>query len=507
MERSVLAIALSAVLGSAATVGLVKGLEKGEPVRIEYISSLPVRSVSMNGIASGKAAITDFTAVAEKVMSSVVHIKAQSTFSGQDRTSEYRQLPDPFREFFNDDMLERFFGPRFWHEPPSGNEGPMLRIGTGSGVIVNENGYIVTNNHVVDQADEIEITLDDNRVFKAEVVGTDPATDLALLKIDARELKPIPLVDSDSTRIGEWVLAVGNPFNLNSTVTAGIISAKGRRLNILDDKSAIESFIQTDAAINQGNSGGALVNLQGGLVGICTAIASPTGTYAGYGFAVPTNIVKKVIEDLLEYGAVQRGALGVMITDVNRELAREKDLEVTSGVYVDSVLENSAANKAGIKVGDVIQEVDGRTVRTASELRELIARRDPGDKVQLKVDRFGEENEFTVILEKPKDTSKPSRKDLPPVLSSLGADFENADERTCKRLGIKGGVEVTRLYAGKLRRAGVGEGFIITAVDGKQVGSVDELAAKLKSKKEGEGVMIEGVYEDVSGTFYYAFGM
>ncbi len=509
MKRTFLATVLSAVLGSATTVGILKVVEKDKSIKVEYVSSTPVRSASMNVSASGKAIPMDFTAVAENVMPSVVHIKTESNLSGQEKTFEYRQLPDAFRDFFNDDMLKDFFGPRFWHQQPHGygNQGPLLRIGTGSGVIINDNGYIVTNNHVIDQADDIEITLDDNRVFKADVIGTDPSTDLALLKINAKNLKSLPLVDSDSAKVGEWVLAVGNPFNLNSTVTAGIISAKGRNLNILDDKSAVESFIQTDAAINQGNSGGALVNLQGGLVGICSAIASPTGAYAGYGFAVPSNIVKKVVEDLLEYGAVQRGILGIMIAEVNRSLAREKDLKVTSGVYVDSLLANSAAAKAGIKVGDVIKEVDGRKVRTASELRELIALHHPGDEVQLKVDRSGRENEVTVTLNSTEQTFKISRKKLPRVLSSLGADFEDADEKTCKRLGIKGGVEVTKLYSGKLRKAGMREGFIITAVDGKQVKNIKDLSSKLKSKKDGEGVMLEGVYENASGTYYYAFGM
>lgn len=507
MKRTILAIILSAFLGSVTTVGILELIKKDEAVKIEYINSTPVKNVSLKGTSATKVAPMDFTAVAEKVTPSVVHIRSESRVSGPERSFEYRQLPDPFRDFFDDDMLNNFFGPRFWHQRPYGNDGEMLRVGTGSGVIINENGYIVTNNHVIDQADDIEITLDDNRVFKAVVIGTDPSTDLALLKIDTKHLTAMPLVDSDSARVGEWVLAVGNPFNLNSTVTAGIISAKGRTLNILDDKSAVESFIQTDAAINQGNSGGALVNLQGGLVGICSAIASPTGAYAGYGFAVPTNIVKKVVEDLLEYGEVQRGALGIMITDVNRNLIKEKDLKVASGVYVNRLLENSAAGKAGVKPGDVILEVDGRKVRTSSELRELIARHHPGDQVKLKVDRFGKVNDFTITLTSPEGKSGTSRKELPPVLSSLGAELRDADEKTCKRLGIDGGVEVTKLFSGKLRRSGMREGFIITAVDGKKVESVQELSSKLKSKKDGEGVMLEGVYEEGSGTYYYAFGM
>lgn len=507
MKRTWLAFLLSAVLGSAATVFFLELSESDKSVKVEYIPSTPVQNVSMKANTPREVTPLDFTAVAESVMPSVVHIKSQSTFSGRQRALDSRQLPDPFRDFFNDDMLDRFFGPRFWRPYPDAAEGPMVRIGTGSGVIINEDGYIVTNNHVIDQADDIEITLDDNRVFKADVIGTDPATDLALLKIDAKNLKALPWVDSDSAKVGEWVLAVGNPFNLNSTVTAGIISAKGRTLNILDDKAAVESFIQTDAAINQGNSGGALVNLQGGLVGICSAIASPTGAYAGYGFAVPTNIVRKVVEDLLEFGVVQRGVLGIMIADVNRNVIREKDLAVTSGVYVDSVFENSAAAKAGIKEGDVIQEVDGRKVDKASELRELIARHHPGDKVHIKVDRFGKESDFTVTLNSLEESSGVSRRELPRILLSLGADFEDADERTCKRLGIDGGVKVTKLYPGKLRKTGMREGFIITAVDGKKVERIGELSSRLKQKKEGEGVMLEGVYEEGGGTYYYAFGM
>jgi Do/DeqQ family serine protease len=506
MKRAILTITLAALLGSAVTLSVSQFVQKVRTVKIEQVSSFSAQNVSLKPGDKRNVIPLDFTDVAEAVMPSVVHIKSASKFPKQDRMFEYRQLPDPFRDFFNDKFNRDFYGPRFWHQAPRGNDESAIRIGTGSGVIINENGYIVTNNHVIDEADDIEITLDDNRVFKAEVIGTDPSTDLALLKIDAKNLKSIPLVDSDSSKVGEWVLAVGNPFNLNSTVTSGIISAKGRSLNILDDKSAIESFIQTDAAINQGNSGGALVNLQGGLVGICSAIASPTGSYAGYGFAVPSNIVKKVVEDLLEHGVVQRGVLGVMITGVDRNLAREKDLEVTSGVYVDSVLEKSAAGKAGVSVGDVIQEVDGKKVRTASELRELIARHDPGDKVRIKVDRSGEQKDFEVILTNPEEKSGKSRKELPPVLSTLRAEFKNADKKTCKRLGIEGGVEVTKLYPGALRMSGMREGFIITAVDGKPVESIEEFSKRVESKKQG-GVMLEGVYEDAPGTYYYAFGI
>lgn len=506
MKRTIIAIVLAAIVGSAFTLGTYRLVERDKTIKIEQVAPLPRQNVSIGAGGNGKAVALDFTDVAEKVMPGVVHIKSTLKFPEQNRSFEFRGLPDPFRDFFNDDFDRDFFGPRFGQPSPRGGERQAYRIGTGSGVIMNEKGYIVTNNHVIDDADDIEITLDDNRVFKADVIGTDPATDLALLKIEAENLRSIPLADSDSAKVGEWVLAVGNPFNLNSTVTSGIISAKGRSLNIVDDKSAIESFIQTDAAINQGNSGGALVNLQGWLVGICTAIASPTGSYAGYGFAVPANIVRKVVADLLEHGTVQRGTLGIMITGVNRDLAREKDLDVTSGVYVDSILENSAAREAGVKAGDVILEVDGRKVSTASQLRELIARHNPGDKVRIKVDRAGNENTFEVTLANPNENAGKAKKDLPRILSSLGAEFEEADAKTCKRLNISGGVEVTKLYPGALRMSGMREGFIITAVDGKPVQSVDDLSKKLQSKK-GSGVMLEGVYQDAPGTYYYAFGV
>jgi Do/DeqQ family serine protease len=505
MNRTILSIVLSALLGSIFTLGILQIVQKDKAVKIEHINTPPVRNVAFAVADSGKVVPLDFTAVAEKVMPAVVHIK--STFSHIDSDQQqYRLLPDPFRDHFGEDFFEEFFGPRFRYGVPDGREGPMVQIGTGSGVILNSNGYIITNNHVIDQADEVEVTLHDNRVFKATVVGSDLATDLALIKIDAKDLPTMPLVDSDNAKVGEWVLAVGNPFNLNSTVTAGIISAKGRSINILNDQSAIESFIQTDAAINRGNSGGALVNLQGGLIGINTAIATPTGVYAGYGFAVPSNIVNKVVEDLLKHGSVQRGQLGVFITPVDEKVVKEKELSVSRGVLVDSLAENSAASKAGLKVGDVILEINDREVYNPSELRELVARHKPGDKVELKVDRFGSTKEFTVALSNPNNTLVSSKSEkYNNILSPLGAEFEDVDKKTAAHLDISGGVRVKKISTGKLRKTDMREGFIITAVDGKPVKSVDELAKQLENKKGG--VMIEGVYEGVPGTYYYAFGM
>ncbi|MCB0551151.1 MAG: Do family serine endopeptidase, partial [Phaeodactylibacter sp.] len=384
---------------------------------------------------------------------------------------------------------------------------PEVRVGTGSGVIINEGGYIVTNNHVVADADDLEVTLHDNRTFKAAVIGTDPTTDLALLQIKAEGLPALPLVNSDEVKVGEWVLAVGNPMGLNSTVTAGIVSAKGRNINILREQFAVESFIQTDAAINPGNSGGALVNLEGGLVGINTAIASPTGAYAGYGFAVPANIVNKVVEDLLQYGVVQRGVLGVMIRSVDGSLAKEKGLDVTRGAYVDSLLENSAAAAAGLQPGDVVVEVEGKTIQSSPELQEMIARYRPGDKVSLKVDRKGKTKAFEVVLNNRQGSTalveKPKQKD---ALAMLGAEFETLSSDAARKLDIEGGVKVTRLSSGKLRKyTDMREGFIITKADGLPVRNVDELAKALEGKSGG--VMLEGIYEDVPGVRYYAFGM
>jgi S1-C subfamily serine protease len=355
---------------------------------------------------------------------------------------------------------------------------------------------VVTNNHVIRGAEDIEVTLYDNRVFKAKVIGSDPSTDLALLKISEKGLPYLPLVNSDEVEVGEWVLAVGNPFNLTSTVTAGIISAKARNINILRDRSAIESFIQTDAAINPGNSGGALVNLQGGLVGINTAIASTTGAYAGYGFAVPANIVSKVVEDLIEFGMVQRGFLGLMIRSVDGNLAREKELEVTVGVYVDSITANSAAGEAGVQVGDVILGVNSVDTRSSSELLETIGRKRPGDEVTLKVNRSGKVMEFEVVLRNQDGDTKLVQKSTETVLDVLGIELEKVER----------GLKITRLGPGKLReQTDIRKGFIITKVDHRDPGSIEDLVRYLE-KAEG-GIMLEGIYENVPGTHYYAFGM
>jgi serine protease Do len=487
---------LAAILGSGITLGVYQFIDKKNDTRAlpELAYNMPVKSAVFTLDKKGEIVPLDFTSIAEDVMDAVVHIKSTQIIRSQ------RQNPqqNPYYDFF-----EHFFGPEFRPQRPQ--QGPQERVGAGSGVIISADGYIVTNNHVVDKADEVEVTLHDNRNYKAKVVGTDPSTDLALLQIKEEGLPFLPFLDSDVIKVGEWVLAVGNPFNLNSTVTAGIVSAKGRNINILG-QSAIESFIQTDAAINPGNSGGALVNLQGGLIGVNTAIASPTGSYAGYGFAVPSNLVKKVVYDIMEYGSVQRGYLGVFIRDINAELAKEKGLSISRGVYVDSLMQDGSAKEAGIKEGDIILKVGDAVVNTAPELQEQIARHRPGDKVDVLISRSGKEKSYNITLKGREGEKKIARESEKGVLEQLGVELKPLDKERAQQLGIKGGLEVTALKQGILsRETSIKKGFIITGVNNKSVTTEKELVETLE-KLEG-GVMLEGVYENYPGTLYYAFGM
>ena len=492
----------SAFIALVVSFGVITGNQwlQDEPVTIQKVNGVQGQHVLYTADDDGNIKPLDFTNTTDKVLDAVVHIKSMRTMgNGNTGQFEYRQLPDPFRDFFGD---------MFKNSPqsPEGRLQPQPMYGSGSGVIINEKGYIITNNHVIDNADEVEVTLYDNETYKATVIGTDPSTDLALLQIKADNLKTMAMVNSDDVEVGEWVLAVGNPMGLNSTVTAGIVSAKARNININKEKFAVESFIQTDAAINPGNSGGALVNLDGNLIGINTAIASRTGTYNGYGFAVPSNIVTKVVEDILKYGSVQRGMLGVTIRTMDGSLAKEKDVDFSKGVWVENVGENSAAEKAGIESGDIIIKVNDVLVNTSPRLQEIIANKRPGDKVKVTVKRDGKEKNFDVVLENSKGTTDIVKKEKKEVLNLLGADFETLDEETVDRLEIDGGVKVVRLYPGKIRKeTQMREGFIITHIDGKTVKDIEDVADILEDKDGG--VMLEGTYEDRPGKYYYAFGM
>ncbi len=429
--------------------------------------------------------LPDFTVVSETTVDAVVHIRAEFERRGS--------MQDDF--FGHGDIFDFFFGPRGRPRP----ERPPV-VGSGSGVILGSDGYVITNNHVVDGAIMIEVTLNDNRIYEAQLVGADPTTDIALLKIDEENLPYLAFGDSDGLRVGEWVLAIGNPFNLESTVTAGIVSAKGRNINILTDTIAIESFIQTDAAVNRGNSGGALVNTRGELIGINTAIASTTGSFAGYSFAIPSNIASKVVEDLLEYGEVQRGMLGVTISPLTSRRAEEKGLSIIQGAYVENVAENSAAEEAGLKAGDVIIAVDGRAIRNPSELIEAVGRKRPGDEVMVRYYRNGRERESRAILKNIYGEVAVVTRDAREAHDMLGARFEPVPEGTLEQLNLDHGVQVTALSRGALSNAGVRRGFIITNVAGEPVHSPEDIAGILDGKSGG--VLLEGVYPDGRRAYY-----
>ncbi len=395
---------------------------------------------------------TDFTVAAELSVNAVVHVKTTYTATSQ------RSATHPLFEFF--------FG-----IPEQQYRQMPQRQASGSGVIISQDGYIVTNNHVIDRASQIEVVLNDKRSFSATLVGTDPNTDIALLKIEADSLPVILMGNSDDLRIGEWVLAVGNPFNLTSTVTAGIVSAKARNINILDSDMKIESFIQTDAAVNPGNSGGALVNTRGELVGINTAIASQTGSYAGYSFAVPTSIVQKVVSDIKQFGMVQRAVLGVQLQEITSALKQEKNLPTLQGAYVAHVVENSSAEKAGVQIGDVITHVNTHAVHTVTDLQEQIGRHRPGDKVTIGVLRKGKALSLTAELTNKSGTTTMIEKGK----ASLGAELVEIDDATKQKLGINYGLQVKSMEKGKLQSAGVPKGFIILKANNRAIRSEKDL--------------------------------
>jgi Do/DeqQ family serine protease len=425
--------------------------------------------------------LPDLTFAAENSVHSVVHIKVT-------QKGGYYSTNNIFDFFFGDG------GSRSQQMP--------IRQGVGSGVIISSDGFIVTNNHVIDEADEINVVLNDKREFKAKLIGTDPSTDVALLKIDASDLPVLKFSNSDNLKLGEWVLAVGNPFNLTSTVTAGIVSAKSRNIGINPDQMGIESFIQTDAAVNPGNSGGALVNTRGELVGINTAIASQTGSYSGYSFAIPANIVQKVVGDLKEYGEVQRALLNVNIGDVNAEVAKKYDLDKIEGVFVGKVQPGGAAELAGIKDNDVIISVDEVNVNSTAELQEQIGKHRPGDKVTVVIKRDNKKKPFNVTLRNKHGDTEIVKGENPDDF--FGAKFVAVSDRDKEELGIRYGIKITELGSGKFKDAGIKKGFIIMQVNKNAVSEVNDLQRIIKNSKGG--ILVEGVYPN-GEVAYYVFGI
>ncbi|MFW6326791.1 MAG: trypsin-like peptidase domain-containing protein [Bacteroidota bacterium] len=437
------------------------------------------RQVSfVNLPANSQQQMPDLTFAAENSVHAVVHIATQSVRGGGWSSG------NPF--------FDEFFGLR--------EQQQQIVPGFGSGVILSGDGYIVTNNHVIENSQNIKVILNNKQEYAAKLIGADPSTDLALLKIDAENLPFLTYGNSDELKLGEWVLAVGNPFNLTSTVTAGIVSARARNLGINGDEYSIESFIQTDAAVNPGNSGGALVNQQGNLVGINTAIASRTGSFAGYSFAVPVTIVRKVVEDLKEFGMVQRALLGVNIRDIDAQFAEENNIKTLEGVYVIGVTENGAANEAGIRQGDVILSVDGVLVNSSSELQERVSQFRPGDNIEIIVKRNGDRKLFNVTLRNRHGDTQIVRDDA----TVLGASFEAVSNGEKRDLRITNGIKVTNLKAGKLKDAGLSEGFIITHVNKKPIYEVNDLKREIGNAKGG--ILVEGVYPN-GELAYFVFGV
>lgn len=464
------------VFGAVIAVFIYARLTDRTPQVVEVPAENRIQYVNLPVAPSGEP--LDFTQAVSQSIHSVVHVK----------TKEFRQYAvNPLYEFF--------FG-----EQPDVEARPIL--GFGSGVIISSKGYIITNNHVIAGSDEITVVLNDKREFTADLIGTDPTTDIALLKIEGDNLSTLGFGDSDALQLGEWVLAIGNPYNLTSTVTAGIVSAKARNVGILRGEFSIESFIQTDAAVNPGNSGGALINTRGELVGINTAIASQTGAFAGYSFAVPVSIVEKVVNDLIEYGAVQRAILGVVIADVTAELAKEKNIDQIEGVYINSVRPEGAAREAGLREGDVIISINKVRVNSSSELQEQISRYRPGEEVRVVIRRDGDVKQFDVVLRNLEGSTEIVKRN--DVIEVLGATFEPVSEREKRMLGIRNGVKVKTLKPGKLMKVGIQEGFVLTSVNKRPVNSVKDISDILKDT-EG-GVIIEGL-DNNGARSYYAFGM
>ena len=449
-----------------------------EQPQIQYIVQEPA-SVHFASYRNAPFSTPDFRIAAERTINAVVHVK---TYINNESES-------------NKDLFDFFFGnksPRFF---------PDNRFASGSGVIVSSDGFIITNNHVIEQSGKIEVVLNDKRSFKAKLIGTDPDTDIALLKISGEALHYLNFGNSDSIHIGEWVIAVGNPFNLTSTVTAGIISAKGRNINILSKDNAIEAFIQTDAVVNPGNSGGALVDVSGNLIGINTAIASNTGYFTGYSFAVPSSIVEKVYEDIKEYGEVQRALLGVKIKDIDSYFAKEKSLDKIEGVYVTDVYDESAAKEAGIKKDDIITEIAGVMINSVSDLHSQISKFSPGHTIRITIKRGNKNIELTTTLKNRKGDTNIV---IPELDQLLGARFSEITISEKEKYNIGGGVKVTEINAGKLLKKGVKKGFIITSINDESIKNINDLYLSLK--KTRGGVIITGVYPN-GEIEYYAFGM
>ncbi len=478
MRRGILIALLSSVVAGLTAFAVVKyAMYNQTPTVVQVDEGARFRTVNLS-----EDNWPDFTYAAESAVDAVVYVRVKATETAQ-------EMPGSIFDFF--------FG-----MPQQGAPRQREKVGSGSGVIIREDGYIVTNNHVIEGATEIEVTLNNNEKYSAVLVGTDPATDVALLKVDAKGLPFIPFADSDKLRLGEWVIAIGSPYDLRSTITAGIVSAKGRSMPNYSGEFKIESFIQTDAAVNPGNSGGALVDKAGRLVGINTAIISQTGSYTGYSFAVPSNIVKKIVYDLIDFGSVKRAMLGITMQAIDDKIADELKLSSRNGVYIVEVLKNSAADKAGLAKGDVIVAVDSVKITTPSSVQEVVSRFSPGDKAKVTVIRDGKEKTLEVVFKGTAQENGTVAEDG--SVAFYGSSLKEADKETLAKFGLKNGVQITELGAGKLKDAGAVEGFIILYVNDQPVKSPQEVVDIVKKSKRS--VFVEGITPS-GRTGYFGFGV
>jgi serine protease Do len=491
-----LGLMLSALMGGSMAIGGYKLLEDDNQAQQEKLQNANVRYSSLMHNSEVKVpAGLNFVAAAQSVTPAVVHVTTEYSPRTAGRSRQHEML-DPF--------LRDFFGDEFEGGMPQ-QHGPQQ--GSGSGVIIASNGYIVTNNHVIDKANKIEVVLEDKRKLEATLVGTDPSTDIALLKINANNLPTVRYGNSDNIKVGEWVLAVGNPFNLNSTVTAGIISAKGRSVGIVQDVDAqgrnhgIESFLQTDAVVNPGNSGGALVNLNGDLVGINTAIASRRGSFEGYSFAVPSSIVSKVVDDLLKHGEVQRAFLGVTMREVDASLAKEKKIKNLSGVYVVGLTDNSAAKAAGLEEGDIITKINDNAINTSAQLQEQVARYRPGDKISVTYVRGDDVKTISATLRNRMGDTNVVKREVAKAVTIAGAKFEPLTKPEMAKLDLAGGAKVSGIKSSEFKNTGLEDGFIITRIDKNRVEKPQDVERLLKNADD-EGVLLEGIYPDGRRAYY-----
>lgn len=473
MKKNVLLVCACAAVAALTSFGVTKAATAANTPAQQVVAdaSNPYRTVNLE-----MGDYPDFTYAAESAVDAVVYVKVTVT-------DKVAAAPSSIFDFF--------FG---YEGAPQQRE----RVGSGSGVIIREDGYIVTNNHVIDKASKIEVTLNNNQTYDATLVGTDPATDVALIKIDASGLPVVPLGDSDALRLGEWVIAIGSPYDLRSTITAGIVSAKGRSMPNYTGEFKIESFIQTDAAVNPGNSGGALVNKAGELVGINTAIISQTGSYAGYSFAVPVNIVKRIVDDLLDFGSVKRAMLGISMQNIDKKLADDMKLSSTNGVYIHEVTKGGAADKAGLKKGDVITAIDSMKVVDGSSVQAMVSRFHPGDKAVISIIRDGKTRDVEVTFLAA--AAENGTVDEDGSVAFYGAGIKAADKETCAKYGIRGGVVITSVGPGKIQDAGVTEGFIILYVNDKPVSKPQDVTDMVR--KSERAVYVEGLTPSGKASYF-----